>query len=233
MQKCSSNSFAGPCCGSRKKSGFTLVELLVVMAIIAILSAILLPALNKAKLKAQSIACTNNLRQLGLTTLEYLHDYKDAFMGTYVDYTPWPEALLNSSGNDLWKKQKKMMYCPSQLPAGMMSVTDNTDPHSKCDTYGRRSISNYLPADMSVKAVKSPASFDVYTDTIETAAGSHYLHQWYIWDRASGSKKIHLRHSNMAKFWFLDGHVGAEGRATLMTKIDENGTAGKYANVYP
>lgn len=63
----------------RRCAGFTLIELLVVIAIIAILAAVLLPVLGRAKMKAQGIYCVNNLKQLQLAIIMYTNDNQEKF----------------------------------------------------------------------------------------------------------------------------------------------------------
>jgi len=70
---------------AHRSVGFTLIELLVVIAVIAILAALLVPALTKANASAQSAACKSNLRQLGLALNMYLNDY-DKYPGNGAMY---------------------------------------------------------------------------------------------------------------------------------------------------
>ena len=71
-----------------KKKGFTLIELLVVIAIIAMLLAILMPALNKVKKIAQRVVCGTNLKGLGTAQVVYANDYDDAFVVQSASFSP-------------------------------------------------------------------------------------------------------------------------------------------------
>jgi prepilin-type N-terminal cleavage/methylation domain-containing protein/prepilin-type processing-associated H-X9-DG protein len=81
------------------RRAFTLIELLVVIAIIAILAALLLPALVKAKIKAQNAYCLNNTKQLSLAWLMYAHDNNDNLLCSFAPYPPWND-WVNGSMSD-------------------------------------------------------------------------------------------------------------------------------------
>lgn len=121
----------------KRRHGFTLVELLVVVAVIALLLAILLPSLNKAKQQAQAVSCASQLRQIGTAFYAYasenqgyltpfnLHKTSPASESAQIPYNYWADLLVNGgylgSGNEVapydnkGKYRKGVLMCPTAM----------------------------------------------------------------------------------------------------------------------
>lgn len=110
-------------------TSFTLIELLVVIAIIAILASMLLPALNKARDRAREIACTNQLKQMGLATFMYIEEHDDRYMTNNTATGSWDYKLGQYDGrstpptlsHNMWQEVAKgtdwsgIYSCPSDV----------------------------------------------------------------------------------------------------------------------
>lgn len=129
---------------------FTLIELLVVVAIIAILAAMLLPALARAKESGKRIACLNNLQQLGLAAKMYTSDNNDQYPHR-EDQGRWPQQMF-----DLYGRNVKLLLCPSETTNFPMTFEVN---------------SNLYPADAAPRSYLINGFNDYYAHAFGIAPG--------------------------------------------------------------
>jgi len=191
---------------------FTLVELLVVIAVIAILISMLLPALQNARVRARDLACLDNLKQLGSHAMQYACDYHDnmPFAWDNVANVRWSDRLIGAGYIPRWSANNlnnKWLYCPSWVPGDQFNEQGGLA--SPSNTYG---MDITFKTTQKLSMILTPGTCILFADTIVLpSASSHQFQQWYYFN-GDLNHGIHLRHNEAANLSFVDGHAAAKAR---------------------
>ncbi len=194
-----------------KQSFFTLIELLVVIAIIAILAAILLPALNKARVTARAITCASLQKQYSTTYIAYSGDHQDYFP-SYTPPTTWgsnEDYARRITGSDyVTDRWSKKVVCPDSAAASFGSgpLTAPDLGYAMLVIYNQ-AWSGYTP--FKIGLIKNKSRQIALADATVFNLGHNSL-AVYLVNRENWSVErygIAYRHSGKVNAAYFDGHV--------------------------
>ncbi len=227
------------------RASFTLIELLIVIAIIAILACLLLPALNQARKRGHAISCMSNQKQTMLAQIQYSNDYS-GYMVVLVPYKSpgqwenWVSLLTREFSNTGALPQTKRGYlssnvirCPGNpsdlkrdVSWGYYGFCKKSLTATRKDKMGDFLVSidtsTLRQCVYIINRMKLPSRIPLLADTVASGSGPRRGQGIWYWQpdnltetSTSNNTGLHLAHSGKANIGFGDGHVSAQNAEEL------------------
>ena len=221
---------------TRHPAAFTLIELLVSLAVIAILAAMILPALSQSKQSAWRAQCTSNLHQLGMATEMYWDDNKGNCFRYIFGTTnygqiywfgwigPGPEGQrpfdLSSGALHPYLSDSRVRICPS-LNYALAQFKLKADGVVYSYGYNLYLSAASTKPPVAAGKISHPAETALFADAAQVndfqapaSPANLMLEEWYYVDTNASYPNGHFRHDQKANVVFVDGHVGLEKPAS-------------------
>ena len=212
-----------------KKPGFTLIEMLVVLAVLSIIAALLFPVFARARERARQATCASNLRQIGMAAMQYIGDNDGRLFNVtpYADdfgsVTHWSHCTHQTPGSEEVRvdtgcgplgpflKSAAVWRCPSASGLKAATYYDQVPPAYGLNwAYSRMEHDQERP--VALAQAEAPAETIFAADSaVYNTVYSSSAPSWsaYVYLPSEHASSVHGRHSGMVNVLWLDGHVTA------------------------
>jgi prepilin-type N-terminal cleavage/methylation domain-containing protein/prepilin-type processing-associated H-X9-DG protein len=206
--------------GVHRRNGFTLIEILVVVAILGLLATLLFPVFGRARENARRASCLNNMRQIGLGLMQYAQDYDETMVNVYMYQGPertnlmWWQDMIQP-----YARSYQIVVCPGQSSPTSHTVARAvpTLPDPLRTSYAANNVYSdwagaavFPPLRAGQVVGRSLADFEETATTLvvtEVTSGAMELWNWNQTGLGSGNSLVEKRHLSGCNFIFADGHA--------------------------